>query len=182
MVGGALLLGLTLLLAYAAIRSFPSDLDLELFAARDTVRITDSIRIVTTDTLRIREKAKHRVDTLVRVESDTTLIVNDSLVVVPPLVVERIVTDSALIATLYQGRQNDSAAIVALKRITNAPPPRVEKWAGIGYDPLGKYASVTAGATLNLYKGFAVDAYLDQPLIVGEKPYVRVLVGYWRNF
>lgn len=161
-----------------------SKADAKIQALRDTVRITDSVIAVRTDTLRIRLAAKLRTDTLVRIVSDTQVLVRDSLITVPPEIPERInACDCALRAALdviaadSAGLRSRDGLIRALSK-----EPRVTKYAGIGYDPIDKSASVTAGGSINLWKGIGLDAYIDQPLIVGQKPYVRVLIGYWKSF
>lgn len=173
-----LLVGIGVVLALAFTSCKPKPIETLIV---EKVRV-DSIFAVRVETLTVRLREKARVDSLVRVVNDTTLLVRDSLVVVPPLVVSRItVCDSTLVASLRVGSV-DSARVKIRDQIISAKASRVERWAGIGYDPIEKYGSVTMGASVNLYKGFGLDAYIDQPLIYGEKPYVRVLIGYWRTF
>lgn len=81
--------------------------DAKVVALVDTVRITDSVAVVRTDTVRVREKAKARIDTIVQIVDNSTVIVRDTVTLEPdtltvhPLLVQRIRVDSALIVSLY---------------------------------------------------------------------------------
>lgn len=102
-------------------------------AARDTMRIIEVRRDTVRDTIRVKEKAKARVDTLVRVVNDTQIVVRDSLVTVPALVVERIVTDSSLIASYRVDRRLDSLWHIQDAKLPHRPPRKWSLGAAAGY-------------------------------------------------
>lgn len=104
--------------------------DQRLKAATDTVRITEAARAVAAETVTVRLKAQARIDTLVKVVSDTQVTVAHDTVTLPPLVVERIVTDDRTILSLRSLVVADTAVILALRHKMDLPVPR-SRW-GVG--------------------------------------------------
>lgn len=104
-------------------------------AARDTMRVVQIQRDTVTVTIRVQEKAKARIDTLVRVVNDTQLVVRDSIVTVPPLVVERIVTDSSLILSYKEDRRLDSLWHIQDAKLPHKPESPWGIGATCGVDP-----------------------------------------------
>lgn len=125
-------------------------------AARDTMRILEIRRDTVRDTIRVRERAKARVDTLVQILTDTQLVVRNTpaaapeTVTVRPQIVDRIRVDSALIVSLREDRRLDSLWHVKAATI---PAPRSESpWGvglaiGYGCGERGCGAQLTAGLT-----------------------------------
>ncbi len=123
--------------------------------AKQIVKAADTVRLAAIETVTVKLRAQARVDTLVRVKSDTQLVIRSSpaakpeTVTVAPVVVERIVTDDATITALRGALHADSMAIQARDRLLALPPPR-SHWGlglGLGYacNPKGCGPGITAG-------------------------------------
>lgn len=107
------------------------------YAARvDTVRQMVEAQAQAAETVTVRLKAKARVDTLVRVLTDTELVIRATpasppdTVRVPGVVVERLVTDDRAIQSLRALVVADSGVVRSLRALLATPKP-VRKW-GIG--------------------------------------------------
>lgn len=143
-------------LAFVFTKLWPSDLDLTIAAQRDTVRITDTVIAVRTDTLRVRLAAKARTDTLVQVVNDTVVQVRDSLVTVPAEIPERIrACDCALQAAL-DVIAADSAGLRALRNLNVSLTKKADRRFGLAvtYGPScntsGCDLRVTLGASYRI--------------------------------
>lgn len=91
-------------LAYAMTKAFPTDLDLELFAQRDTIRITDSVIVVRAETVTVRQRRVDTVkvrsdslDTIVQIVDDSTVSLPDTVAVVPPLLLADLAANRATV-------------------------------------------------------------------------------------
>jgi hypothetical protein len=108
-------------------------------AARDTMRIIQVQRDTLTVTIRVYEKAKARVDTMVQTLTDTQVVIRETPTAPPETVtvrapiVERIRTDSALLASLYVDRRLDSLWHIQDAKLPHKPP---SKWGlGVTFGP-----------------------------------------------
>jgi hypothetical protein len=152
-IAGLVVLGIVLAFLFTSCQKL-ADLDVELGEARDTVVVTKEVIRYRTDTLKVWLSKKARVDTLVRVQSDTTLLVRDSLIVVPPLVVTRIVTSDSALRSALGVIAADSAGFRAIERahaleLRRASAPRWGVGATIGYgcSPFACGPTVNVGLT-----------------------------------
>ncbi len=100
------------------------------YAARvDTVRLATEVQRVAAETVTVRLRAQARVDSVVRVVSDTQLVIRrDTLppdtVRVPAVVVERLVTDDRTIQSLRALAVADSGVIRSLRALLATPKPQ----------------------------------------------------------
>lgn len=142
--------------------------DVELVALRDTVRITDSVYLTRTDTV---VKYQRRVDTvkarsdsldaLVVIRDDSTLIVPDTVVVVPPIVVANlnalrliVATQDTLIHALYQRDTTQQWRIATRDKLyatelrkANAPRWGYGATVGYGCNPHGCGPTLSVGVS-----------------------------------
>lgn len=123
----------------------------------DTVRIAEAAAKEKAETVTVRLKAQARIDTLVKVASDTTVVIHADTVRVPPQIVERIVTDDRTIVALRSYITADSAKDLAKDRLYAMPKPE-RRWSlGVsgGYGPqLEHDRTVRLGWNVHLGIGF----------------------------
>jgi hypothetical protein len=128
------------LLAYGLAQHMRRD-DARLIALRDTVRLTDSVRTVVAETVKVKLAAKLRTDTLVQVLTDTQLVVRREPAAPPETVTvlaeisERIRACDAFASSCRLQLAADSSEIRALKTLVAAskPSPRWALTIGPGY-------------------------------------------------
>ncbi len=104
--------------------------------AFQSVKAADSVRVVVHDTVTVRERQKARIDTLVQVASETTVVIRTTpsappeTVHVAPQLVSRFVIDDSLIAGLHVELGAANRQIATRDSLLRLPKPR-EHW-GIG--------------------------------------------------
>jgi pyridoxine 5'-phosphate synthase PdxJ len=111
------------LVAYGAAIHMREDARLQ--AAVDTVRITDSVRSVVSETVKVKLAAKLRMDTIVRLVTDTQLVIQrerPETVTVAPEIVQRIASCDAFSSSCRLQLRADSNEIHALKHLINVTP------------------------------------------------------------
>jgi hypothetical protein len=126
--------------------------DLKISAARDTMRIISVQRDTVRDTIRVRESARQRWDTIVRNVSDTQVVIQrekPDTVTLPVEVIQRDRAKDSLLASLYVDRGLDSLWHIQDAKLPHKP---ASKWSvgmtgGYGCNTKGCGPSVTLGVS-----------------------------------